>query len=144
MSNINLNEVKDLITEMEFYESLGYHKLADDIMDNLRKIAGRATTQDFGVYGDSLGLAYQLSFFNDYIMKIPACAKLFSLSPNAQAYITNDLGTCMYKKTQEGKPYQQAYEECAYEMGANHPLMQDDQTKEYIDECMKAIGMAGI
>lgn len=139
-----LSQVKDLITEIEFYESLGYHKIADDILSNLFKIAGRATTQDFGVYGDALGMSYQLGFFNDYIMKIPACSKLFSLSPTARAYITNDLGTCMQQKTQQGMPYQQAYEACAYEMGANHPLMQDDQSKQYIDECMQAIGMMGI
>ena len=140
---ISLSQVSDLISEIEYYESLGYHKLADSILKDLAKIAGRATTQDFGVYGDSLGLSQNLTFFNDYIMSIPACSKLFSLSPTAQAYITQDLGSCMSRKTQEGKPYQQAYEECAYEMGGNHPLLNDDQSKQYIDECMQAIGMMG-
>ena len=137
---MNINQVKDLLSEINFYEKSGKYRLADEILNKLTKIAYNANISDIGSgVGDAFKNKFQFQLFNDLVRSVPECLNLFSIDPNAQAYITPDYKDCIQQQIQSGVSFETASLNCQTSMLAGSPQMDIDKNKQYIDACMSKV-----
>lgn len=85
--------MNDILREIEYYESIGKHALADKLQRELVKLAKRFKIEDSGSGALSQALLLQNVLFqiNDAIAKIPECARCFNAGLSDGPAVIGDL-----------------------------------------------------
>ena len=131
------NSIKDLFSEIEFYESKGYYKLADAVLQKIKIYAHDANIgKDIG-YQD-FAKSFNANAFYNLIKQIPACMNLY-FPQNKNPLITPDFNDCIESQYKITRNYEQAVTNCYKQRNNLFNSIGGIQNSQSYSDCFNAL-----
>lgn len=97
-------DFKKLMAEIEYYESVGKYKLADELSNKLLKVAREFNVKDIGSGADALVAKSQMQQLEYYVNNIPECALCFQSGRRGEIRVVADLTDQIAQLVASGMP----------------------------------------
>lgn len=130
---MKINTIKNIIDEIEFYESIGKYQTADRILASLIKLAYQAKSEDFGPHGQAIHAAQSIQILTEAMRRIPECVSISGTSPAFSAFVTDDFKDCI--SSGKGDLFENT-KSCMKNI-ENHPELKFQ--KELLEKCLEKL-----